>query len=100
MEAVEQIKESKSLVIAIMAIFISGILLGVLAYPLLKEQVSNFASTLKSMIIGDSNLETALRILAKNIEASLITLILGPTILLPALVVFTNGFATGLIMHM
>jgi len=81
-------------------LFLSGVILGVLAYPLLKEQTVKLAEELKKLILADDKPITAVNIFLKNLQASLLTLMLGPTILLPLLIVFSNGFATGLMIHL
>lgn len=94
------LKESKTTVMVVMTAFLCGILLGAAAYPHLKEQTRELADALKNIVVGETKPLMAVKIFLKNVEASFITLILGPTILLPLLVVFSNGFAAGLITRM
>lgn len=97
---ISYIEESKKIILILALIFLCGILFGVITYPLLKEQTITFSSILKDLITSESKPLMAVKIFLKNVEASFVTLILGLTVIIPLLIVFTNGFATGLVMHM
>jgi stage II sporulation protein M len=94
------IKKSKVKIAVLTAIFLLGVILGLLSYPQMKEQTKEIAEMLKNLVIGESKPLTALKIFLKNLEASFVALILGPTIILPLIVVFSNGFLTGLVANM
>ncbi|MBM3309517.1 MAG: stage II sporulation protein M, partial [Candidatus Altiarchaeales archaeon] len=99
-ETWEYIKKSKTKIIILAAVFLLGAMLGLLSYPQMKEQTKEIAGMLKNLVIGESKPLTALKIFLKNLEASFLALIIGPTIILPLIVVFSNGFLTGLIVNM
>ncbi|MDD5111670.1 MAG: stage II sporulation protein M [Candidatus Altiarchaeota archaeon] len=82
------------------AAFLSGIIFGAIAYPHAREQTEQLASMLKNLINTDSQLSTALGIFMKNMQASFIMLLLGPTLVMPFFIVHANGLLTGLVIGM
>jgi len=98
--AVGEIKRNGRTLSMLAATFLCGLILGAIAYPALEEETRELASSLRELIGGGNQLQTAFKVFLKNTESTLITLALGPTIVLPPLVVFSNGFVTGLVVRM
>jgi stage II sporulation protein M len=99
-ETLKYIKESKIKIILLISILMLGLLTGILTYPFLKDITRLIAEQLKSLVSTEDQLQTTLNILSRNIQATLITMILSPTIILPLIIIYANGLIAGLITHM
>lgn len=90
----------KTTTVVLILTFLTGLVLGVMLYPLLEEQTAQLASTLKKLVTSDSRIQTTANIFIKNNQAAVIMLITGPTVILPILAVAANGFIAGLIIRL
>lgn len=69
--------------------------------PYVEDRVKEMLpSIFEGIIVEGSSFRTAVNILLRNMNASLIMLFLGITVVVPLLVLFVNGFMAGLILRL
>lgn len=88
------------LAILVICVFILGIISGYLTY---EESAEELIPALKGMVrrlLSESRPETAFNIFMNNLTATIIFLITGVTIIIPLLIVFSNGYVFGFILRL
>jgi len=93
--------KNKNLILASLIFFIVGVISGFLSFesaekqlvPLLKDVV--FAN-----IIEESKFQTAINIFSRNFWAATLLLVSGITVVIPILILFSNGFVVGFVMKL
>lgn len=93
--------KNKRLMVYCLLIFAAGVLSGIGTLPLIQEDVDEFLiDVFSDIIVEGSNFQTALNILTRNLKATFILAILGFTIIVPVIILFSNGFIAGLVLRL
>lgn len=83
-------------VAVMIGVFIFFAVIGYAAFPFIEESFLPFLEeAFAGIFVADSKLHTALNIFANNVFATLLALLSGITIVVPALIVAVNGFLVG-----
>lgn len=83
-----------------LALFVIGLITGVITYPLFEEHLLKIMRIVYSnIIIEDSKFGTAQNIIFRNLQATAMGILLGITLVLPVLILMGNGFIDGLVLR-
>ena len=88
----KQITKLKKTFWASVVIFLLGVISGIFAYPLFLPYLPNIMDVVFDGVLEGSDLNIAKNIFIRNLGASLILLVTGPTLVIPSLILFVNGF--------
>ncbi len=98
MKSLKQVlSENKRLFVAAAAAFLVGVPAGMLAYPLVEDQLPALLEEAFGDVMDGSTLDVVVKVFLRNTSASLIMLFLGMTVLLAVASLFLNGFVVGLV---
>ncbi len=98
--AIRILKEDKILIFVVILTFLAGILSGYMTFD---QSRGGMIPVLKNMVrrlLTGSNAETGFNIFMNNLTATIMLLVLGVTIIIPLLVIFSNGYIFGFILRM
>lgn len=90
---------NKNLMVYSLVIFMISIFLGFLSYENLADKIpSMIERAFSGVIVKNSQFMTFVNIMTRNLWITFITVILGITLIVPVIILFSNGFAAGLIL--
>ncbi len=96
----EILKGEKILILIVLMTFLLGILSGYASYDQSKEEIVPVLKDMVRRLLAESKSETAFNIFMNNLTATVMFLVLGVTVILPLLIVFSNGYLFGFILRM
>ena len=97
---VEILKGERILILIVLMTFLLGIISGYASYEQSKEEMVPVLKDMVRRLLTESKSETAFNIFMNNLTATIMFLILGVTVILPLLIVFSNGYIFGFILRM
>ncbi|MFH1404098.1 MAG: stage II sporulation protein M [Candidatus Altiarchaeota archaeon] len=89
--------ENRLLLMIAFTFMASGFVSGFVSYSSIRSVVPSLVSDAYSGIYSESQFSTLLNVFLRNIWATLIVVVSGVTILLPAGIIFVNGFVIALV---
>ena len=94
------LKGEKILILIVLVTFLLGILSGYMTFDQSKEEMVPVLKEMVRRLLAESKSETAFNIFMNNLTATVMFLILGVTVIIPLLIVFSNGYIFGFILRM
>ena len=87
----EQIIKCKKTFLVSATIFILGVTSGIFVYPYLLPYLPQMVDAAFAGVLEGSDFNIAQNIFKRNLGASLILLVTGPTLVIPSIILFVNG---------
>ena len=94
------LKGERILIFIVLMTFLLGIISSYVTFDQSKEEMVPVLKDMVRRLLTESKSETAFNIFMNNLTATVMFLILGVTIILPLLIVFSNGYIFGFILKM
>jgi len=94
------LKGEKILVLVLVGVFLAGILSGYLTFEQSKEELMPILKGMVRTLLTESKLQTSINIFMNNMTATLAFLVTGFTMIIPLLIVFSNGYMFGFILKL
>jgi len=99
-ETVEILKGERILILVVLMTFLLGILSGYMTFDQSKEEMVPILKNMVRRLLAESKSETAFNIFMNNHTATIMFLVLGVTVILPLIIVLSNGYLFGFILRM
>jgi len=94
---IEILKQERLSILAVIVVFLAGILSGYLTFEQSKEELIPVLKGMVGRLLTESKAQTAVNIFVNNLTATLAFLVTGVTIVIPLMIVFSNGYMFGFI---